>query len=162
MKKYFQENKTLVVLMAIAIICIIVSTILLFKYFYFGNGGTKYGSRLDGIETVTINEEKQNNIKTTIESNELVKSAKVSVTGKIVYIKITVTSEATMQDAENAAIKSLDNFSDEEKSFYDFQFTIEQKADEKTEGFLNTGAKNVNGTNLIWGNNNAVKETTEE
>ena len=159
MKKYLKQNKTLFILMFIAISCIIISTILLFKYFYFGNGGTKYGSRLDGIEAVEINDSKKNEIATNIESDELVEKATVTITGKIIYIKIIYTNKATMTDAETIAVKSLDNFSEEEKAFYDFQFIIEQKADETTEGFLKSGAKNVNGTNLVWSNNNATTST---
>ena len=162
MKKYIQENKTLLILMTIAIICIVTSTILLFKYFYFGNGGTKYGSRLDGIEAVQINDDKINNIISKIEADALVETVKLKVTGKIVYIKLTFTQDASITDAETIALKSLENFTDEEKAFYDFQFTIEQKANTKTEGFLNVGAKNANGTNLVWGNNNPIKEEVKE
>ena len=34
----------------------------------------------------------------------------------------------------SVAVKSLDNFSDDERGFYDFEFTLEQVADENTEG----------------------------
>ena len=156
MKKMFRENKTLFILLMIALVCIIISFILLFKYFYFGNGQSKYGDRLKGIESVTITEEKKSDVKTFLEENEKVTSASVGITGKIVYIKINFTEKASLPEAESLAVKSLEKFSDEEKNFYDFSFTLYQEANENGDGFRIMGAKNVNGSNLVWNNNNAT------
>lgn len=162
MKKYLKENRTLFILMIVAIACIVISVILLLKYFYFGNGGTKYGSRLDGIENVQINDSKKDEIASKIAENELVKSATVTITGKRIDIRIVFEDKPTLVDAEGIALKSLDNFSDDEKAFYDFEFTLKQEATENTDGFLIMGAKNVNGSNLVWNNNNVVKQSEEE
>lgn len=158
MKKFFKENKTLFILMVVAIVCIIVSIVLLFKYFYFGNGGSNYGDRLEGIENVRINDDKQQEIAAQIDSNPIVEKSSVIITGKRIDIRIVFDEKATLIDAQGVALKSLDNFSDEEKSYYDFEFTLKQEATEKTEGFLIMGAKNVNGTNLVWNNNNSTSE----
>ena len=162
MKKYIKENKTLFILIVIASICIITSVILLFKYFYFGNGGSKYGSRLDGIENVQISNDKTNEIISKLGEEKIVKSAKMDIIGKIIYIKIVFEDDAKLNDAEAIASKSLENFSDEEKNFYDFEFTLEQVATEKTEGFLIMGAKNVNRANLVWNNNSPEKSKDKE
>ena len=162
MKKYLKENKTLAILFIIAIVCIVVSGVLLFQYFYFGNGGTKYGSRLEGIENVQINDESKNRIVSNLESVDKVEKATMSITGKRIDIKIVFKSDATLTEAQNVALLSLDNFSKEEKAFYDFEFTIKQEASETTEGFLLMGAKNVNGTNLVWVNNNSTKSEEEQ
>ncbi|MBR1416194.1 MAG: hypothetical protein IJ572_00045 [Bacilli bacterium] len=162
MKKYLKENKTLLILMLIAAFCIVISVVLLFKYFYFGNGGTKFGSRLDGIENVEIKDDKKSNIESTISASELVESSKITITGKRIDIRIVFLENATLTEAEGIALKSLDNFSDEEKAFYDFEFTLKQQATEKTEGFLIMGAKNVNGSNLVWNNNNSTSSSEEE
>jgi hypothetical protein len=161
MKKLYSENKTLFILIVIALSCILISIILLFKYFYFGNGATKYGDRLDGIESVEITDDKESAIKSSIESNKIVDSASINISGKIVYIKITFKETASLVEAESVAVKSLDEFSDDEKAFYDFEFTLYQEATEKNEGFKIMGAKNVNGSNLVWNNNNATTSTGE-
>ena len=158
MKKFFKENRTLFILMVVAIVCIIVSIVLLFKYFYFGNGGSNYGDRLEGIENVRISDDKQREVASKIDENELVNHTDVNITGKRVDIRIVFNEKASLVDAQGVALKSLDNFSDEEKSFYDFEFTLKQDATEKTEGFLIMGAKNVNGSNLVWNNNNSTSE----
>ncbi len=162
MKKMYRENRTLFVLLAIALVCILLSIVLLFKYFYFGNGESKYGNRLDGIQNVTISDDSKNDIKSKIENNKLVSSASVEITGKIVYIKINFNESASLVEAESVAVKSLDNFSDSEKAFYDFDFTLAQAATDKTEGFKIMGAKNVNGSNLVWNNNNATTSSDSE
>jgi hypothetical protein len=161
MKKIYYENKTLFILLVIALCCILVSIILLFKYFYFGNGATKYGDRLDGIEKVEITDDKENTVKSSIESNKLVDSASVDISGKIIYLKITFKETASLVEAESVAVKSLDNFSDDEKAFYDFEFTLYQAPTDKNEGFKIMGAKNVNGSNLVWNNNNATTSVSE-
>ena len=158
MKKYLKENKTLFILMIVAIVCIVVSILLLFKYFYFGNGGSNYGSRLEGIENVRISDDKKSEVSSKISENNLVDSTTINVTGKRIDIRIVFTEKASLVDAEGIALKSLENFSDEEKAFYDFEFTLKQNATEKTEGFLIMGAKNVNGSNLVWNNNNSTSE----
>ena len=157
MKKMFKENRNLFIILMIALVCIIISALLLFKYFYFGNGQSKYGSRLQGIENVIIEDIKKSEVATYLEEDSKVTSAKVEVTGKIVYIKINFNNEATLTEAKTIAVKSLDKFSEEEKNFYDFSFTLYQESSENVEGFRIMGAKNVNGTNLVWNNNNATK-----
>ena len=159
MKKYLKENRTLFILMIVAIVCIVVSVILLFKYFYFGNGGSNYGDRLEGIENVRISDDKRNEVANKIQENSLVESATVNVTGKRIDIRMVFTEKASLVDAQGVALKSLDNFSDEEKGFYDFEFTLKKEATEKSDPFLIMGAKNVNGTNLVWNNNNATTTT---
>lgn len=158
MKKYLKENRTLFILMIVAIVCIVVSVILLFKYFYFGNGGSNYGDRLEGIENVRISDDKRNEVANKIQENSLVESATVNVTGKRIDIRMVFTEKASLVDAQGVALKSLDNFSDEEKGFYDFEFTLKKEATEKSDPFLIMGAKNVNGSNLVWNNNNSTSE----
>ena len=164
MKKMYKENKTLFIILLVALICIIISGALLFKYFYFGNGQTKYGDRLKGIEEVSITDEHKDEIVKSIEEDEKVINANLLVTGKIIYIKINFDNKATLPEAQSVAVKSLDKFSDTEKGFYDIQYTLYQEANEDGNGFRIMGAKNVNGTNLVWNNNNATttKDDKEE
>ena len=113
MKKYLKENKTLAILLVIAVICVVVSVVLLFKYFYFGNGGSKYGTRLEGIENVTITEENKNRIVSNLESVDKVEKVTMTITGKRIDIKMVFKADATLTEAENVALLSLDNFSAE-------------------------------------------------
>lgn len=162
MKKLFKENKIVFTLLIIAIVAIIVTLLLLFRYFYFGNGKTVYGDRLKGIENVEITSDKRSEVESKINEDSLVDNSNVMVKGKIIYIKIIFNKKATLEEAKSVAVKSLEYFKDEEKAFYDFNFTLQQNVDADVEGFLIMGAKNVSGSNLIWNNNNKQIETNKD
>lgn len=145
----------------IIIACVGISAALLLKYFYYGNGGSKYGDRLDGIELVTISDDKKNSVVEDIKQRKNVKDAKVEVSGKIIYIRIAFNAGADLDTSKAIAVKTLEQFSDEEKAFYDVHFTLVSEKNEVSDGFTIMGSKNVNGTNLIWGNNNPVNDDGE-
>ena len=56
------------------------------------------------------------------------------------------------------ALKSLENFTEEEQSYYDFNYTLEQSKTEEKDGFFISGAKNKNGQGLVWNNNRIIEE----
>ncbi len=145
----------------IIIACVGISAALLLKYFYYGNGGSKYGDRLDGIELVTISDDKKNSVVEDIKQRKNVKDAKIEVSGKIIYIRIAFNAGADLDTSKAIAVKTLEQFSDEEKAFYDVHFTLVSEKNEVSDGFTIMGSKNVNGTNLIWGNNNPVNDDGE-
>lgn len=160
MKKFYNEHRVFTILMAIAIVCLILVATVLIKCFYSGGNKGKYGDRLEGIEAVEINNSKISDIETKIKTDQIVKSAKITITGKIVYFDLTFSSETSLVEAQSVALKSLDNFSDEEKAFYDFHFTLKQESTAESDGFLIEGAKNKNGSGLVWNNNNPVTTPT--
>lgn len=145
----------------IIIACVGISAALLLKYFYYGNGGSKYGDRLDGIELITVSDDKKNSVVEDIKKRKNVKDAKVEVSGKIIYIRIAFNAGADLDTSKAIAVKTLEQFSDEEKAFYDIHFTLVSEKNEVSDGFTIMGSKNVNGTNLIWGNNNPVNDDGE-
>ena len=145
----------------IIIACVGISAALLLKYFYYGNGGSKYGDRLDGIELITVSDDKKNSVVEDIKKRKNVKDAKVEVSGKIIYIRIAFNAGADLDTSKAIAVNTLEQFSDEEKAFYDIHFTLVSEKNEVSDGFTIMGSKNVNGTNLIWGNNNPVNDDGE-
>ena len=145
----------------IIIACIGISAALLLKYFYFGNGGSKYGDRRECIEAVAITDDKKNSVVEDIKQRKNVKDAKIEVSGKIIYIRIVFKAGADLTTSKAVAAKTLEQFSNEEKDFYDIHFTLVSAKDESSDGFTIMGSKNVNGTNLIWNNNNPVSDDGE-
>src|SRR5574344_2236699 len=134
-KSFYQRNKVLCTLFCVVVLCMVVSISLLFKYFYFGNGETKYGDRLDGIDAVTITDDRLTSLTSKYKDNSKISEASVTVTGKIVYFRFTFNSTASLVEAQSFAVKALDDFSDTEKAYYDFHFTLIEEASEKNEGF---------------------------
>ena len=163
MKKFYKENRVIFILGIITIVCIIISTALLFKYFYFGNGQTKYGDRLDEIENIHISDTFKEEFISKLKENKLVKDAEILVTGKIIYITLKFADNVSLVEAQSIALASVEQFSDEEKSVYDLSFTLIEEESENNEGFTIMGAMNAGRPKIEWNNNNPVtSEATEE
>lgn len=157
--KFLKEHRIFTMLMAIVIVCfVLIMTVLINVFGGFLDDSGSYGNRLEGRENVEITEKRQNDFENNIGNNEKIESVDLRVQGKIVYITITVKSGVMIEEAKGIALKSLDEFSDEEKEFYDFGFTLKQNATDSGEGYIIEGAKNKNGTKLIWNNNRVVEQ----
>ena len=151
MKKVIKENKVLFVLALIVIISLILIGVGLVKYFY-SSSGDKYGDRLNGIEKHKLSNTLADDIKALYESG--VESVSVDTKGKIIYVIMDVSDDVSKVDAQSYAIKALDVFSDDDKSFYDIQFMITCKnASEETTTYPMEGYKNSNNTQVVWTNN---------
>ena len=88
-----------------------------------------YGSRLEGIDKVKITKEKKQQVIDNLK--EGTEKVSVRVAGKIVYISIVVNGDTSLDAAKELGNKALESFSDEEKSFYDFQIIIQKNNDSK-------------------------------
>lgn len=161
LKKIWQENSVLFVLLFILIACLIAISVVVVTYFV-GDSSSKYGDRLEGIEDYPFDEDMQNEIISKIKENEIVEDVTMRVSGKSIYVMITFVPETTLVEGQSIALSSLDYFSEETLSFYDLEYMIEAEATEETEGFQIIGAKNVSGTGGIVWNNNTEFETEEE
>ena len=162
LKRAYTEHRVFVILMSLVIICFVLIGTVLFQCFYVGGNKDKYGDRLEGIEKVPIDTK---DIQSKLLTEEIVKKATVKVTGKIVYFELKFNHPTTLDEAKSVALKSQDYFKDNAKKFYDFHYTLKEESTETDGGFLISGAKNKNGSGLIWNNNNpkeTVEETTEE
>lgn len=160
LKKFLKEHRIFTMLMAIVVVCIVLIITVLINVFYMGNGSNEYGNRLEGIEEVKISKSKENDFENNVANNDKIKKVDLRVQGKIIYITMQVETGVKLEEAEGIALKSLDNFSEKELSFYDFNFTLKQDATDNNEGFIISGAKNKNGTGLVWNNNRVVEEDT--
>lgn len=159
-KKLWMENRVLFVLFLIVIICAFVILGVLFKYF-FGATKSNYGDRLEGISEVEITDTMKNDFLSSVKNNEVISDATIDVRGKIVYIHLNFTEGASLVEAQSKALESLQLFEQNYLDFYDFHFTLKSNATETSEGFLIMGAKNVNGSGLVWNNNTPVETDSE-
>lgn len=159
-KKIWNENRVLFVLFIIVCVCILIIMGVFLKYF-FGSSSSSYGNRLEGISEVEINEEIQNKFLSAMDNDELVENATIKVKGKIIYISLYFKDGVSLIEAESRALGSLMIFEQKYQDFYDFNYTLKGNATENSEGFLIMGAKNVNGSGLIWNNNTEVVKDGE-
>lgn len=156
-KKLWIENRILFVLSIIILVCFFVIIGVCFKYF-FGSSKSSYGERLDGIKEVEITDDVKNKFLDGLKGDELIKEVDFKIRGKIVYITLLFDKDVTLVEAESKALASLMSIEQKYLDFYDFHYTLKGEATETNEGFLIMGAKNVNGSGLVWNNNTPVNK----
>lgn len=159
-KKLWMENRVLFVLFVIVLVCVFIIMGVVLKYF-FGSSKSSYGDRLDGIKEVEVTEEIQNNFLTSMKNDDLISDATIKAKGKIIYITLLFKDSVSLVEAQSKALASLMAFDQKYLDFYDFHYTLKGNATENSEGFLIMGAKNVNGSGLIWNNNTEVVKNEE-
>ena len=149
-KDLILRHKLLTLICFLALIVVIILISVFFEMFVGGNG--KYGTRLNGIEDVTITSKERKEVVTFLEEKETVSNASVRVQGKIVYINITFTRDASIEKAKAVATETLALFEDSEKEFYDFGYFLTQVEveDKEDKGYIITGTKNAKLESITW------------
>lgn len=128
MERYLKNHMRLIIVLAI-FIAIVFGCFIAYNSI-FVNNQSKYGSRLDGINEVKIDDKKKNEIKKNIESLQITKSVSIRLSGKIIEVMITVNDDTGSDKAKETAGKVLEKLSDEEKKFYDIQIFISKTTDD--------------------------------
>ncbi len=159
-KKFWNENRVLFVLFLIVLVCILLILGVLLKYF-FGSSSSSYGKRLEGIKEVEVTDEIKNNFLSSMQNDELIENVAIKSRGKIIYISLSFKDGVSLVEAQSKALASLMAFEQKYLDFYDFNYTLKGNATENSEGFLIMGAKNVNGSGLVWNNNTEVTKDEE-
>lgn len=156
LKELWGNNKVLIVLGIILIICLIAIITVTFSFFLGGNKGV-YGDRLNGIDKHPVTNNIKSEYKTSLESEKSVTKVSIDTKGKIIYIIINFASDTSLEDAKNLAASSIEKLNEDILSFYDIDFTLKCEKSENSEGFTILGAKNVGGSGLIWNNNTPLE-----
>lgn len=152
-KKVLKHNKVMLVLGIILVLCFIALLYILVKYFYTGINGNAYGDRLENVENYKLDKDIENQVKKIYKDNDSVGEVGLIIQGKIIYISIDFIKAIKLDDAKSLALKSLDVFSEEEKKFYDIQFTLTANNIDENASFPTMGAKNASSSVVVWLNN---------
>lgn len=159
-RKIWIQNRVLFVLFIIVLICLGIIMSVFFKYF-FGSSKSSYGDRLDGIKEVEVTDEMKDIFLSSMRNDELIHDATIKVKGKIIYITLLFHDNVSLVEAQSKALASLSNFEQKYLDFYDFQYILKGNATDTSDGFLIMGAKNVNGSGLVWNNNTEIEKDIE-
>ena len=146
MKKYFKNHIRFIVVLLVFTILVIGCFIAYNSIFV--NNQSKYGDRLDGIDSVKITSDKKSIIQENVESLKITKSYKIRISGKIINIIAVVNDDIDTNKAKEIGGKVLEKLSDEEKKFYDIQIFISK--DNKDEKFPIVGYKHHAKDNITW------------
>lgn len=145
-----QDNRILIVLIAILLICFIVIGYLFYTYFYAGASGSKYGDRLDGIESYSLSSTLSDDIKKIYDSEKSVGNVNVNVQGRVIYINIDFVESIKIETAQSIAVKSLDAIGSSNLTFYEIQYILNYTGSEENENFPIFGSKGVNSLKVVW------------
>lgn len=148
--KKIRNNKVLLVLLGILLVCIIAIGILFYKFFYAGAGGSKYGNRLNGIENYPLSSNLQDEIKSLYSDNSKVGTIKVNTEGRVIYIDIDFKETLKVSEAESLAEKSLEKIGENNLTYYDVHFILTFSGEEENENFPVFGAKSSNSLKVVW------------
>jgi len=160
-KRILNENRVLLVLGIILILCLVIVSVVALTYFY-GSSDSVYGDRLNVTTNAPLSDKLLKDIKDELENNEKVKSASVDFKEIIVYINITFVDDTKMKDAKSIAEGVIELFNEDELAVYDIQFTINSLSTSEANAYTLMGARNANGNgNIIWNNYNIDKESSE-
>lgn len=157
MKKFWKENRILLGLFVILIICFIAICSVTISYFM-GSNNSIYGNR----EVEDIKKEEKEEYVGKLKEDEKVIDVIFRQSIRTVYITITFADGTTLIEAQNKAQASLENLSEETLKLYDINFILIKDKTEKDDGFTIMGAFNSNGSGISWNNNTVVEETEEE
>ena len=107
-----------------------------------------YGNRLDGIENVTITDDKVNEVVNFIKEDNNINDTSIHIKGKIINIIIKVAKkDNTIDKMKEKSKEIIDKFSKEEIEFYDFQFFIKnEEGNYNLMGYKNKRNENISGS----------------
>jgi competence protein ComGF len=135
--------------MCVSVFCILLIIAAFIFYFIEQTQNDVYGNRLNGIESVKISSKQKTNMVSIIKSNDKVDKTSVTIKGKIIYV-IVYLKDGTRDDAEAIAIKSLEALSNDEKNFYDINFTFDKTNSKDDDSFPIMGYKKSDATIISW------------
>lgn len=148
--KYIKKNKLALIIIIIAITILLSSFYSVARLLFPNMGKPVYGNRITNIEKHQINNDRKTAIINTLETYDKVNDADMNITGTIIKLFIDVKPGVDPNDAKNIGIKILNDFTDDEKGYYDIQIYISQETDPDNASYPIIGYKNKISSNLVW------------
>lgn len=154
LKNFYKNNRIYCILMLVSLFCFILMGSAVVIYFVHQASSDKYGNRLEDIDSYPVSKELAS-LETFYKESEGVKKASVRLQGKIIYMSVEVDAKLNTDEMQNIATESLDKLTEEQKGYYDLQFTF------KRDGYPPyTGSKASSRTIITWSNYNITTTTT--
>lgn len=160
-KDLWQENKILLSLIIILIICFVL-IIFVFVTHFFGGSASSYGDRLKDLNKHAYTQKHESKYKDLVLKEEIVSKVKIKSIGRIIYVKISFEPDVTLDEAKSVALASLQEIKEKHLEYYDFIFTIEGFPTENSDGFLLMGSKNKNTKIITWNNNTTIEKGEDD
>lgn len=143
--KFIKKHKLTVFILTL-LLAGVVAILIFSNTIMFDDNQAIYGNRLEGIKEVEVTDKQKKEVQEKI--SEQTESVKVRVSGKVVYITIITTTGTDQEAAKSMGEKTLEPFTAEQKSFYDFQILINNK--ENQEQYPILGYKHRQKDAITW------------
>lgn len=146
----FIKNHKLLILLGILLLLFLVFCVKIVLTFTRSDEVVLYGNRLDGAPTETIDKNKMSKkITEKIESDAT--KAEVRVQGRIINIIITLKDDTSRDKGKELAKNAIDEFSDKEKEYYDFQVFVNRTSErDDSNQFPFVGYKHHTKQDINW------------
>jgi len=141
--KFLKKNKATVIAVAVFIV-VLVSIFAVKKVVKSDEPLAIYGTRLEG--KVEISNKTKEKVKDKLKDSS--SNVNIRIAGRIVNIYIKVNAETNLETAKSLGDKALEEFSSDEKKYYDFQILIEN--DKNTDAFPIIGYKHHTKEGISW------------
>lgn len=155
LKKFYNNNRIYCILMIVTVTCLVIILLTMVIYFVKQSTTSVYGNRLEGIENYPVDSE-VSDANSFLSSTDGVLSESVRIQGKIIYVDLTMSPDKSNDDIQSICSEMLTKFTDEQKSYYDFQFIVSR---EGMNPYL--GSKSASRTVISWGNYSYETTTSE-
>ena len=149
MKKFIKEHYILVII-GFLVILFLVFIFIGFRKMYFTSNGDVYGNRLEGIEKVPIKDDVLDKAKKELLDSEKVENVTIRLQGKIVYFTIDYKEDVSIDQAKEIATKTLTEFTEEQKKFYDFSYFLTQSKVKDSDSYPTMGNKHPKKATIAW------------
>lgn len=146
LKKFILKNKLLSVLLILFILILILGLVAIKVLIFPSYSVSKYGDRLENIESVKLDNTRFDEIKNSFESVDGFTIDKFRLSGRIVNIYIVASESISVDKVKSSALTLVNSFSEDELSYYDFQVFVTGSND----NYPMIGYKNKNSEGLYW------------
>ncbi len=146
LKSFILKNKLLSILLILFILILILMLVAVKVLIFPSYKVSKYGNRLDGIDSVKLDNTKFDKVKSDFESVEGFSIDGFRLSGKIVNIYISVNADISVDKVKSNSLKLIQKFSEDELKYYDFQVFVTGDDDK----YPMIGYKNKNSEGLYW------------
>ena len=140
-KKHSHKIVTIIIIIFLVIIGIMIK-----NFFFPDDAEAYYGTRLEGISKVKIDDKKQKELKGEFKDSS--KSVNVRIQGRIIYVDVKLNDDVSRDTAKELSNKTLEKLSEDEKAYYDIQFMINNESNK--DQFPIIGYKHHTKTGIRW------------
>ncbi len=149
--KFVKKHKFKVIFFAVFLILMISAFIGIKQLLYPDFRKNLYGSRLEGIEEFNVDKNRLKKVSEKLETEDKVEKVSYTLSGRIINFNIQFDGDVDLISSQSFGDKVLENFSEDEKSYFDFQVYLTSNV-EDSEIYPKVGYKHKSSLTFKWTN----------